>query len=173
MASQADTAASTEEIARSYFECVTNRDVAGMMEHWTPGGHGHIVGTAELTAPDTYSAWFNSLFAAFPDFRFEVNSITAQDDRAAVHWSATGTFNGTGVFEGMVPTGSSVNVSGIDLLQVKEGKLVELWAYLNGLELSRQVGALPPQGSAPEKAMLGALNLKTRAADAIRRRRAG
>ena len=134
MATGADTSASTEQVARSYFECVTNRDVAGMMDHWTPGGHGHIVGTAELTAPDTYSAWFNSLFAAFPDFTFRVESITAEDDRAAVHWFATGTFDGTGTFEGMVPNGAAVDTSGIDLLQIKDGKLVELWAYLNGME---------------------------------------
>jgi predicted ester cyclase len=141
------------------------------MEHWTPGGHGHIVGTAELIAPDTYSAWFNSLFAAFPDFSFKVESITADGDRAAVHYTAAGTFNGTGIFEGMLPTGAAVDLSGIDLLQIRDGKLVELWAYLNGMDLARQLGALPPQGSAPEKAMFGALNLKTRAVNALRRRR--
>jgi hypothetical protein len=100
-----------------------------------------------------------------------VISITAEDDRAAVHWRATGTFDGTGTFEGMVPNGASIDISGIDLLQVEDGKLVELWAYGNGMELARQLGALPPQGSAPERAMFGALNLKTRAMNAIRARR--
>lgn len=171
MAMETDTASSAEAVARSYFESVAERDVAGMMEHWTLGGHGHIVGTAELTAPDSYSAWFNSLFTAFPDFTFNVESITADGDLAAVHYSAKGTFNGTGTFEGMVPNGAEIDMSGIDLLQVKDGKLVELWAYLNGMELARQLGALPPAGSAPEKAMFGALNLKTRALNALRSRR--
>jgi len=160
---------SVEETARSYFRCVSEQDVDGMMEHWVPGGRGHIVGTAELTAPDSYTAWFNSLFAAFPDFRFKVESVTVDGDHAAVHWSATGTFNGTGTFEGMVPNGATVDTSGIDLLEVKDGKLVELWAYLNGMDLARQLGALPPQGSAPERAMFGALNLKTRIARALKR----
>ena len=173
MATGADTARSTEEVARSYFERVTARDPDGMMEHWTPGGQGHVVGLVELVAPDSYAAWFRTLFAAFPDWQFEVLSVTAEDDRAAVHWRATGTFNGTGMFEGMVPNGATIDVSGIDLLQIKDGKLVELWAYGNGMELGRQLGALPPQGSAPERAMFGALNLKTRAVNALRRRRAG
>ena len=172
MAAEPDTATSTEEVARAYMACVTARDPEGMMEFWTPGGHGHVDGVAELVAPDSYSAWFRSLFAAFPDWQFEVLSVTAEDDRAAVHWRARATFNGTGTFEGVMPTGASIDISGIDLLQVRDGKLVELWAYGNGMELARQLGMMPPQGSAPERAMLGALNLKTRATNAIRRRRA-
>jgi steroid delta-isomerase-like uncharacterized protein len=170
MATPARTAASTEEVARGYFDRVAARDPEGMMEFWTPGGRGHIDGVAELVAPDSYSAWFRTLFAAFPDWRFNVNSITAEDDRAAVHWTATGTFNGTGSFEGMLPTGASLEVSGIDLLQVKDGKLVELWAYMNGMEMARQLGAMPPQGSVPERAMFGALNLRTRAVNALKNR---
>ena len=36
--------------------------------------------------------------------------------------------------------------------------------------MARQLGALPPTDSLPEKAMLGALNLKTRIAAALKRR---
>jgi predicted ester cyclase len=169
VATEAETGTSAEAVARSYFKCVADRDVAGMMGHWTPGGQGHIDGVADLVAPESYSAWFNGLFTAFPDWRFEVLSITAQGDHAAVRWRATGTFNGSGEFEGMLPTGESVEIEGIDLCQVKDGKLVELWAYSNQMKMARQLGALPPQGSVPEKAMFGALNLKTRVARALRR----
>lgn len=142
------------------------------MGHWRPGGHGDIHGVVELTIPDTYSAWFRQLFAAFPDFHFEVESVTADEGRASVHWKARGTFNGTGSFEGLVPNGAEIEISGIDLLTVEDGKIVELHAYLNAMELARQLGAAPPAGSLPEKAMFGALNLKTRIADEIRSRRA-
>ncbi len=171
MATEPDTATSTEEIARAYFACVTARDPDGMMEFWTPGGQGHIDGVAELVAPDSYSAWFNALFASFPDWRVEVISVTAEGDRAAVHWHATATFNGSANFDGIAPTGAPVDVTGIDLMQTKDGKLVELWAYSNPMELARQVGVMPPQGSFPERAMFGALNLKTRAVNALRERR--
>lgn len=140
-----------------------------MMDHWTPGGQGHIHGIAELVAPDSYSAWFSGMFAAFPDFRFEVDSITADDERAAVHWTARGTFNGTGTFEGLIPNGASAEIRGIDLLHIRDGKLVELHAYMNAMETGRQLGAMPPRGSLAERAMFGALNLKTRAANALRR----
>ncbi len=40
---------------------------------------------------------------------------------------------------------------------------------MNGAQMAQQLGALPPAGSLPERAMLAALNLKTRAARALRR----
>ncbi len=54
---------------------------------------------------------------------------------------------------------------GMDLLTVEDGKLVDNQAYTNGMELARQIGAMPPQGSRAEKAMAGAFNLKTRIAE--------
>jgi len=45
---------------------------------------------------------------------------------------------------------------------VREGKIVHNDAYLNGMQMARQLGMLPPQGSGQEKALIGATNLKTR-----------
>jgi predicted ester cyclase len=64
-----------------------------------------------------------------------------------VHWTATGTFTGTGRFEGMAPNGASIELRGLDLLTVRDGMVVDNQAYTNGAELARQLGALPPAGS--------------------------
>ena len=170
---QTEATRSTEEVARSYFERVAARDADGMMEHWTPGGIGRIYGLAELRAPETYRPWFQSLFRAFPDMKFEVLDVTSDDDTASVRWRATGTFSGDVPFEGVMPNGAEVELNGCDVLVIRDGKLVELHAYMNGTELARQVGFLPAQGSAPERAMLGLFNLGTRAKQAVRNRRTG
>jgi predicted ester cyclase len=161
---------SPEEVARSYFDRVAARDVPGMMDHWKPGGVGDIHGVAVLTAPGTYSEWFGNLFAAFPDFRFEVLEVVADDTKAAVRWRATGSFTGDATFEGLRANGAELAVEGFDLLTVEDDKIVSNEAYMNAAEMARQLGALPPQGSAPEKAMTGLLNLKTRATEALKRR---
>jgi predicted ester cyclase len=171
VATETGTDSSTEQVARAYFACVTARDPDGMMELWRPGGTGTIHGITELQAPDSYRAWFAKLFAAIPDMRFEVIDVIAEDDRAAVRWRSEGTFNGTGDFEGVEPTGAKVELEGCDLLKIEDGKLVSLEAYMNGNEFARQVGLLPPLGSGPDKALLKAFNLKTRAVSALRRRR--
>lgn len=156
-------------LARAYFEAVAARDLDAMTSFWEPGGTGVIHGLVELTAPDTYRAWFANLFAAFPDFRFEILDVVAEGEQAAVRWRATGTFSGDVQFEGMDPTGARVDLTGCDLLRIHNGKIRRNDAYMNGAQMAQQLGALPPTGSLAERAMLAAFNLKTRLVRALRR----
>jgi steroid delta-isomerase-like uncharacterized protein len=156
-------------VARAYFEAVAERDLDAMVGFYEPGGTGEIHGLVELTAPDGYRAWFANLFAAFPDFRFEILDVVAEGEKAAVRWHATGTFSGSTRFEGMDPTGARVDLTGCDVLTIRSGKIQRNEAYMNGAQMAQQLGALPPAGSLPERAMLAALNLKTRLARALRR----
>jgi steroid delta-isomerase-like uncharacterized protein len=153
----------TTELAAEYFAAVGRRDPDGQAKLWKPGGRGRIVGVADLTAPDGIKDWFGALFLAFPDFEMKVESIIAEDHRASVHWSAHGTFSGTGRFEGLKPNGATVAIEGIDVLEFEDGLISKLTAVLNGAELARQLGAMPPTGSVAEKTMLGAFNLRTSA----------
>lgn len=172
MATEARTADSTEQLARDYFARVAARDPDGMMEFWVPGKGAEIHGIAALVAPDSYRAWFANFFAAVPDLLFEVEEVVADESRAAVRWRAKGTFNGTGQLEGFDANGAEIEMVGLDLLTFNEdGKLIDNQAYTNGMELARQLGAVPPSGSRADKAMIGAFNLKTRIAKAIQERR--
>jgi steroid delta-isomerase-like uncharacterized protein len=164
---------SAKQVATEYFAAVGARDVDAMMASWKPGGHGYIHGVADMRAPDGYQEWFGGLFRAFPDFKFEIVDMVAYDDKAAVRWRARGTFSGEGRFEGLAPNGATVDMEGLDLLTIRDGLIHENRAYMNAMEMARQLGALPPAGSLPEKAMFGALNAKTAAAAAVRRRRGG
>jgi steroid delta-isomerase-like uncharacterized protein len=164
-------AKSAKQIATDYFAAVAARDVDAMMTFWTPGGVGHIYGVAELRAPDGYKQWFGAMFRAIPDFTFEVVDMVAYGDKAAVRWRATGTFNGTEKFEGLAPTGAALDIEGCDMLTIQDGLIQENRAYMNSMEMARQMGALPPAGSLAERGMMGAMNAKTAATAAIRRRR--
>lgn len=169
MTSETATSAETAEVVGSYFEAVARQDLDAMEAHYEPGGGGPIHGLVELRVGDNYREWFSKLFRAFPDWKFEVLDIIAEGERAAVEWRASGTFKGDARFEGMEPNGAKVDVRGCDVITVRDGKLVDNQAYTSGTEIARQLGALPPQGSAAERAMTAALNLKTRVAKAVRR----
>lgn len=162
---------STADLARSYFEAVAAQDIDAMASHYAPGGGGPIHGLVDLKVDGNYREWFTNLFASFPDWKFEVLNLVADGDRAAVEWRATATFNGTAKFEGMDPNGASLDVQGCDMVTFKDGKIQRIDAYSSGTEIMRQLGALPPQGSAAERGMTTALNLKTRATELIRSRR--
>jgi steroid delta-isomerase-like uncharacterized protein len=157
-------------VARAYFEAVGRADLDAMTEFYEPGGTGEIHGLIELVAPVSYRAWFGDLFAAFPDFKFEILDVMSNDEKAAVRWRARGSFTGPTRFEGMIANGAEVDVQGCDVLQIRDGRIHRNDAYMNGAEMARQLGALPPQGSIGEKAATGALNLKTRLSRRLHRR---
>jgi steroid delta-isomerase-like uncharacterized protein len=149
-------------VARAYFEAVGRRDLDAMMALYEPGSVGEIHGLVELVVPDSYRAWFGNLFEAVPDFKLEILEIVANEEKAAVRWHATGTFDDSAGFEGLLPNGSRIDIGGCDVVGIRGGLLHRNDAYLNGAEMARQLGALPPVGSVAERTLTGALNLKTR-----------
>ena len=167
----ASTEASTDtaSVARAYFDAIRRRDLDGMVAVWEPGSTDRLNGMADLSVPEGLRDWFGSLFAAFPDFRMEVVDLVVEGESAAVRWHATGTFDGSGQFEGMDPTGATVDITGFDLLTIRDGRVQHNEAYVNGAHMAQQLGALPESGSMQERAMTGALNLKTRLTQLIRR----
>jgi predicted ester cyclase len=150
-------------VGRAYFDAVARRDAEGMAALWEPGGIDELHGLASLRAPDEVREWFANAFRALPDFRMEVIDLVATGDKVAVRWRKTGTFDDDARFEGLLATGAEVDITGCDMLTIREGRIQHNDAYMNGAQMARQLGALPPQGSLPEKAMTAALNLKTRA----------
>lgn len=157
------------EVVAEYFDAIREQDMDRAVAQWKPGSIDHLSGFGDLIAPDGIRDWFNDLFAAVPDFRLEVRDMVAEGNRIAVHWHATGTFDGTGKFQGFAPNGRRIELEGCDLLEVEDGKVVRNDAYSNGMEFARQIGALPSPGSAQERAMAAAFNAKTGLAKRLRR----
>ena len=162
---------SAKQVATAYFEAIAQRDLDAMAACWAPGSVDHLYGMADLRVPEDLRSWFGNLFAAIPDFAMSVTDMVAYGEKAAVRWAATGAFTGSARFEGLAPTGASVHMEGLDLLTIREGLIRENHAYTNATELARQLGAMPPAGSAGERAMLGAVNARTAALAAVKRMR--
>jgi predicted ester cyclase len=163
MPSRSATAESTvTEVALRYFDAVARRDVDAMVDCWEPGRVDRLVGQGEFVAPDGIRAYFSELFGAFPDFRMEVIATTAEDDRCAVRWRATGTFAGPGTFQGLEPTGGRVELEGCDVVRVSDGLLVGNDAYVDGAQIARQLGVLPGRESAAEQRMTRLVNRRTK-----------
>ena len=130
-----------------------------------------IHGIADLKAPNDIKAFFNGLFAAFPDYEFEILELAASGKNAACRWHSTGTFLGPGRFQGLAPTGARIELEGCDMLRVEDGLIVENNAYVNGALIAQQLGLLPQQGSTADRVVTGAFNAKTAALGHLRRLR--
>ncbi len=57
------------------------------------------------------------------------------------------------------------------MLTIREGKIVDNYAYMNGTDLARQLGAAPAADSPAEKAMVAAFNARVSAKEAIQKLR--
>jgi hydroxyacylglutathione hydrolase len=143
-----------------YFDALARRDVEAMAALWAPDGTDHIAGQVDAVGPNGVREYFTELFAAFPDFALTVRSTVSEDDRTAVHWTATATH--LGPIWGVEATGARVELEGIDLLQVRDGAIVRNDATVDSLSVARQVGLLPAGGSPAEQRLFKVFNTKTR-----------
>jgi predicted ester cyclase len=76
---------------------------------------------------DTFKEAFSEVRQAFPDVHVTVEDAIAEDDRVAARVVMRGTHRGE--FQSISPTGKRVEVRAIDMLRVKNGKIVEHWGH--------------------------------------------
>jgi steroid delta-isomerase-like uncharacterized protein len=155
-----------EEHARSYFEAIANRDTSAMAGHWRADGVDDLVPLGPLRGTDEIVAFFRELFEAVPDSEMTVTRVVAGETQAAVEWRMTGHFTG-GPFQGVDPTGRRLDIRGLDLLEIEDGKIVGNTAYYDGMSFARQIGLMPPENSSAENAMKSAFNAATKVRRAV------
>jgi steroid delta-isomerase-like uncharacterized protein len=155
-----------ENHARSYFEAIAGRDVEGVVAHWKEDGVIDLVPLGILRGHAEIAAFFGEMFAAFPDAETTVTRVAADQTHVAVEWRMTAHFTGA-PFQGVEPTGRPVELRGIDLIEIADGKNVTNTAYYDGMAFARGAGLLPAQDSGAERAMKGAVNAATKVRRAV------
>jgi steroid delta-isomerase-like uncharacterized protein len=155
-----------ENHARSYFEAIARRDVDGMLEHWHEDGVVDLVPIGILRGREQIGQFFRELFAAFPDSEMTVTRVAADQNEVAVEWRMSAHFTGE-PFQGVEATGRAVDLRGIDMIEIADGKNVTNTAYYDGMAFARGAGLLPPQDSGAERAMKSAVNAATRLRRAV------
>ncbi len=150
------------DVARRYFDAVGRRDVEAMVACWEPGNVDRLVGDRDLPVPVGVREYFGELFGAFPDLEFTVLSTATEGEVCSVRWRLRGTFAGPGTLEGLEPNGARLDLEGCDVVQVRGGLIHHNDAYFNGAAMVRQLGVMPPAGSATEQRMTALMNGRTR-----------
>lgn len=86
--------------------------------------------------------FFDSVFAAFPDAERRVEDQMTDDlNHVVTRWTATATHQGE--FMGIAPTGKRVTITGINIVRIESGKIVEEWQQWDSLGLMQQLGVVP------------------------------
>ena len=87
---------------------------------------------------------FEYALKAFSDFTHEI--VAQYSDGDTVITRIVGRGRHTGEFLGVPATGKDVEMEGIAIHRVVDGKVVEHWAQVDAVNLLMQMGAIPPPG---------------------------
>jgi steroid delta-isomerase-like uncharacterized protein len=88
-----------------------------------------------------FKQMLTTMRTAFPDLHVTIDDVIAEGDKVVVRSTMRGTQKGE--FMGIAPTGKSITVTAIDILQLKDGKAVVHWGNEDDLGMMQQLGAIP------------------------------
>jgi steroid delta-isomerase-like uncharacterized protein len=153
-------AVSPAEVATRLFAALRQRDLDLIRTLDHPDVVRDFIAIAEFRGVDACQNFFTELLGAFPDFDIEVEHLANDGDHVVAQWRAAGTFAGT-PFQGVHATGRPVRLRGCDVMHFDQGRLKKTTVYYDGLGFARQIGLLPKEGSAGDKALTTAFNAGT------------
>lgn len=99
--------------------------------------HNRYVENGREANKQFWSYWLS----AFPDTQVTVEDAFVAGDRVVGRFTYRATH--VGEFMGAKPTGQRVEMSSIDIWRAEDGRFVEHWDELNGLEFFGQLGLVP------------------------------
>ncbi len=87
-----------------------------------------------------------ALITGFPDFQFEILSMKSIDDTVVFEWVMKG--QNTGPMEAHPTTNQQLALPGVDVITVKDGKLLSVKAYMDRTAYAEQLGLMPQADAA-------------------------
>jgi len=93
---------------------------------------------------DGFKTFFTELTTAFPDAHIAPAHMVADDDHVAIAYTLTGTHEGD--FNGLAPTGKTIEVRGLQIGRFENAKIVERWGSSDELGILMQLGVDPTAG---------------------------
>jgi len=95
---------------------------------------------SKIVGPESFKRLQRSFLSAYPDLKITVEDTVVEGDKIAARCRVTGAHQGEGI--GVAPTNKPVDFTGMIIVRVKDGKIVEAWNEFNFMEMYSQVGAL-------------------------------
>ena len=82
---------------------------------------------------------FHTVFRdAFPNMKIVVEDMVAEGDKVTARCSVRGKHEGD--FRGLAPTQSPIDFTGMTIVRIADGKIVEAWNNFDFVTMNKQVG---------------------------------
>jgi steroid delta-isomerase-like uncharacterized protein len=103
-------------------------------------GIGQAGPEAVIRGPQQFQLFVEKLRAAFPDIHVTIEDAFGGGDKVAVRWSATMTHQGGQL--GVPASGKRVRITGISLVRIANGQIVEGFDNWDQFTMLREIGAI-------------------------------
>jgi predicted ester cyclase len=136
-------------VVRRFFEELLSTDNLALADEiLSPGFRFYFAGSPDPMDLKSYKGFLAARRGAFPDRRFLVEDMIAEGDKVSARFTMRGTHNGE--LRGIAPSGREVTMTGIDMIRLEEGKMVEDRVEVDQLGMMQQLGAVesPQQAEA-------------------------
>lgn len=127
------------DTCKRYFDAWIRHDLPAIFDTFAPGGTYRDPTTPGPIGGDALRGHIGGLWAAFPDLGFEIGAVRRLDERSVLgEWTMIGT--NTGSFSGLPPSGKSVRLAGIDVIEVGSDGIRSVRGWFDSAELPPQPG---------------------------------
>jgi predicted ester cyclase len=128
-------------LIRQFVAAADQQDFNGASAYLSPDVIVHLAGAPSPLDFPTFFQFGQMWHAAFPDEHTVFDDQIAEGDRVVSRMTSSATH--TAEFQGILPTGKRISVTGIWIDRVAEGKIVERWGVIDMLGVMQQLGVIP------------------------------
>ncbi|MBC9794725.1 ester cyclase [Sinomicrobium weinanense] len=129
-----------ETIYKLYIDCLNtgNLDILDQIisEDYTTDYKGK-----KVQGPSGYAETVKGVLQGFPDIKFTIEGMIAENDMISVQWTFEGTHNGS--FFGYPASGKKVINRAVAVFRLEDGKIVQNRVYPDRLGILQQIGVIP------------------------------
>jgi len=133
-----------KQLIRRWFEEVWNNGRSeAIPEMFAEDGIAHGLGnvsSGELRGPADFQAFHRNFREAFPDISVSVEETIAEGDMVAARCLVRGQHMGGTL--GFAATQKPMEISGIAIVRIRDGKIVEAWNNFDFMSLYQQLGVM-------------------------------
>lgn len=136
----AETQQELEQVVRAHAEMWNEQDPGRIPEviAETYTESNPVVPGGTIQGAAAFEEWFQEITTAFPDLHADLRNVLTDGETAMVELHFTMTHQGE--FNGIPPTGRTVEFDGMGTFEIEDGRVQELRNYFDSQELFEQLG---------------------------------
>ena len=96
--------------------------------------------SGDIAGLENFKDYYNNYLTGFSDAEFTILDVFGQGNKIVKHWNFKGTHDGE--FFGVPATGKEVDISGVTLVRMKNGKIAAEQDFMDLLDFYTQLGLM-------------------------------